>query len=372
MTDLAERITREFELEQLSNAKAVNPDDIPISYESITPEWLTHFLCKGYPEARVVSHRLDAPDDGNTNRRRIFLTYNAAGNAARLPASVFCKASNQLHTRLMNARGGLIQGENAFYNTYRRLLDIEAPRCFLATYNPQTFNSIFVLDDLVRYGVVFCDHTAEISLQNAQSQMALLAQLHGRFYDSTAVNASDLPTFETIFDNIDSWLGWENYCSNGFLAAEAVIPVGLFRQYAKIWPITLQSVAMHGSLPRTFTHNDVHLRNWYISPTGQMVLCDWQCFGRGHWARDVAYALTTSLTVDNRRRWENELLRFYLDKFQAAGGPVISFDDAWKLYRKHLFSALTFWTSTLAFAITHPSAASLEFIQRIPCLGTAG
>jgi len=195
--------------------------------------------------------------------------------------------------------------------------------------------------------------------------MALLAKLHGRFYDSAEVKASDLPTFETMFANIDAWLGWEKYCSNGFVAAEAVIPARLFRRQADIWPATMKSLAVHGRFPRTFTHNDVHLRNWYIAANGEMVLCDWQCFGRGHWARDVAYAMSTSLTVQNRRTWEKELLQFYLDKFHAAGGPVIDFEDALKYYRQHLFTALTFWTSTLALAITQPSEASLAFIERI-------
>ncbi|MFC1823787.1 phosphotransferase [Thermodesulfobacteriota bacterium] len=341
--DRTEQITKEHALEQKSNRKAVNPGDIPISYEAITSEWLTYILCKGHPEARVIAHRLDVPDEGTTNRRRIFLTYNPAGNAANLPASVFCKASHQLTNRLVLANCGLIQGEVAFYNKFRPLLDIEVPTCFLATYSPRTYNSIIMLDDLVRHGAEFCTHNTEMTRARAESQMALLARLHGRFYESTSLKESGLISFEkNIFS--DDWFGMEVCCNNGFLAAEEVIPARLFRRNAEIWPATLKSAELHGTLPRTFTHTDTHLRNWYIAPNGQMGLCDWQVSSRGHWGRDVAYTISTALTVENRRAWEKELLLFYLDRLQEAGGPAIAFADAWNYYRQHLFTSLAWWT----------------------------
>lgn len=365
MSNLSAQITREYELEQGSERKAVNADDIPISYEAITSEWLTHILCRGQPEARVITHRLDTPDEGMTNRRRIFLSYNEAGTGAGLPTSVFCKASHQLTNRLLCANCGLVQGEVLFYNKYRTLLDIEAPTSYLATYSPRTYNSIIVLDDLARHGAEFCKHTTEITRQRAESQMTLLAKMHGRFYASPELNNPDLPTFEDIFHNVDACFDLENFCNKGFLDGESAIPPKLFRRHAEIWPATRKSVALHGTLPRTFTHNDVHLRNWYIAPDGQMVLGDWQCFAKAHWGRDLAYTLSTSLSVENRRMWEKELIRFYLDRLRTEGGPVVAFDEAWKYYRQHLFSSLTWWTSTLALVMTQPRDATLEFIGRI-------
>src|SRR5690606_4144234 len=93
---LIQRITELFERDQRSGAKATQPTDIPVSYEAMTPEWLTHVLCRGHAGAKVVDFSLGEVDNGSSNRRRIFLTYNAAGQAAGLPASVFCKASHVL------------------------------------------------------------------------------------------------------------------------------------------------------------------------------------------------------------------------------------------------------------------------------------
>ena len=267
--------------------------------------------------------------------------------------------------RLINGIGGLIQGEDAFYNKYQPILGLEAPICFLSSYDPDSFNSILVLDDMVRHGTEFCEHTTDITRTRAESQLSYLARLHGRFHGSAEVERANLPTFEEVFANIDAWLGWEKYCTAGFMEAESVIPPATFKRQPEIWPATLKSVAVHGRFPRTFTHNDVHLKNWYIAGAGNLVLTDWQCFGKGHWARDFAYTLTTSLTIERRRAWEKELLQFYLDKLHASGGPKVAFADAWRYYREHLLSTFSFWTSTLGVANTHPKEETMVFIERI-------
>ena len=113
----------------------------------------------------------------------------------------------------------------------------------------------------------------------------------------------------------------------------------------------------------------MHLKNWYVAANGEMGLNDWQCSCKGNWGRDLAYAISTGLAIDDRRAWERDLLRFYLDRLQAAGGPALPFEDAWRIYRQQLFSALAWWTGTLGqppeAPKMQPKASSLEFIKRM-------
>lgn len=376
METLSEQITREYEYDQRRNLKAIHPDDIPISYEAITDEWLTHILCQDHLDARVTHHRLDVEDDGNTNRRRIFIEYNAAGNAAGLPASVFCKALHKLANRLVDAAVGLIDGEDTFYNQYRPMLNLEAPKCLFATYDPTSFNSIVILEDLAGQGAEFCNHDTYISRERAESQLALLAKLHGPFYGrmDRDPDMAKLRTWEQKFELSNMWFDLEACCNKGFLAAESVVPARLFKRHAEIWPATVKSVDFHRAQPRTLTHNDTHLRNWYITASGEMGLGDWQCICRSDWGRDVAYTMSTALTIEDRRAWEKDLLKFYLEKLHAEGGPAVDFDTAWTNYRRHLFSALAWWTVTLtpsngdvdvAAPEFQPQAAALAFIHRM-------
>ena len=129
------------------------------------------------------------------------------------------------------------------------------------------------------------------------------------------------------------------------------------------------AVDWQATQPETFTHGDVHLKNWYRTLNGAMGLGDWQCSGRGHWARDIAYAVATALPVEQRRAQERDLLRFYLNALATAGGPQITIDAAWKSYRAQMLSALAWWTMTVTPSTQMPDMQPLDttraFLSRL-------
>jgi hypothetical protein len=317
-----------------------------------------------------VSFTLGPPDNGSSNRRTIQIEYNEAGRAAGLPTGLFCKASHDLLNRTVLGTSGGAYTEAVFYNKLRPLLNIEAPRGYFARFDPETFNSIIVLGDISAEVMEFCTDRTPMSRQRAESQLTLLAEVHGQGYGSARLR-SELQAIATWPDFFNKTLafGMEAGSNRGFLAAERVIPSRLYRRFEEIWPKTLQAVDRHNHLPHTLAHGDVHLKNWYVAGSGAMGLGDWQCAGRGHWGRDVAYAIATALTPEDRRAWERDLLRLYLDRMRAAGGPAVSFEEAWNHYRQQLISALTWWTITLTppagLPDMQPQDTSMEFIRRI-------
>lgn len=363
-------IRSRFEAEQRAGGQLRTENDLPLSYEAITPEWLTRVLGRNHPGAEVVSHRLGGPDEGTSSRRRIFLDWNEAGKRAALPDSVFCKGTQRLQSRYMVGMNGGIEAEVTFYNRVRGGLAIEAPRPLFAYFNPQTLNSIIILEDMTGQ-VEFCKYTMEMPLERAQSQMKLLATLHAKYYESAELGStlSRFNDWEDYFAITVDEAGFGEACERGFEEAEKLIPPALFRRAREIWPATLKSVARHRELPRTFLHSDPHFGNWYVAAGGVMGLNDWQCACKGNWGRDLSYAITTSLTAENRRAWERDLLRLYLELLAAAGGPKLAFDDAWTIYRQQTFSALAWWTGTLGqppdAPAMQPREVSLEFIGRM-------
>lgn len=177
---LEPQIRELFAREQESAAPALSLDDIPANYECITDQWLTAVMCRDVPGAQVVAHKLDAPDEGTNNRRRVFLSYNADGQSAGLPSSVFCKATCGLRNRLMLAHSGAIRCEVGFYRHVRSELDFEVPFAFHANYDPESFNSIIVLEDLDGEGH-FLDSKQDGSPELMREQLSLLARLHGKW-----------------------------------------------------------------------------------------------------------------------------------------------------------------------------------------------
>ena len=113
----------------------------------------------------------------------------------------------------------------------------------------------------------------------------------------------------------------------------------------------------------------MHLGNWYVTGDGTMGIGDWATVCVGHWARDVAYALSTTLEVEDRRAWERDLLERYLGRMAERCRMTTSFADAWERYRAHTFAALFMWTPTLCHPPTmpdmQPREMAMEMIRRI-------
>jgi hypothetical protein len=106
--------------------------------------------------------------------------------------------------------------------------------------------------------------------------------------------------------------------------------------------------------PLTLLHSDVHLGNWYVTHDGTMGQSDWQALTRGGWALDVAYALTSALSIEDRRAWERELLNIYLDRLATLGVAPPTFSEAFDAYRQQVFHALAFWLYTLGAGVLQP------------------
>ena len=351
-------------------AKVYKASDLPLSYDAITTEWLTDALCYAHPGSKVTSFGLGPVDTGSSNRRKIAVVYNEAGKAAGLPDKLFCKATHDLANRIVLGISGGALGEVQFFNHVRPLLDIESPLSCFAGYDASNINSIVVLRDISADVTSFCDHNTEMTLARAESQMGLLAAAHGQGYANPALRAEleRIVTWPEFFTKTLDF-GMEAGSNKGFLDGVDVIPSATYKRFDEIWSKTLQSVELHNSLPLTLMHGDVHLKNWYIAGNGEMGLSDWQCVSRGHWSRDVCYAISSALTVENRRAWEKDLLRFYLDRLRASGGPKVPFDEAWLNYRQQLMTALTWWTITLAptedIPDMQPRDITLEMVRRI-------
>jgi hypothetical protein len=367
--ELTEQITRLHERDARERRKALKAGDIPTSYEALTVEWLTSVICPAAAGARVVGFAMSEEDSGSTNRRRLFLEYNEAGKEAHLPRSVFSKASFSLGSRLNMGLCGAAHGEKMFYTHIRALLDIEAPRALYSDFDPASFAGMVILEDMADE-VVFPDQRTTMDLARANSMVDLMASYHARMHERSELTAFRLPTWQQFWRRVCDFVYMKETAENGFLAAQAVMPPRFFARFDEFWPAAMASVAQHDSLPQTLVHSDVHLRNWYLREPSTMGLMDWQCVCIGNWSRDVSYAMTVALEVDDRRAWERDLLRRYVDRVAELGGLRLSFDQAWRLYRLQMPSALAWWTNTLRPSELQPQdmqpeATALTFIRRI-------
>jgi hypothetical protein len=358
--------------ERVRRPKAVQRDDVPGSVHAITPAWLTDVLCRDVPGARVETVDVRHASSGTHVRDRLMITYNEAGEQAGLPRSIFTKSTPSIVTRVMCGFNGTARVEGQFYTHVRPLLDLEAPLGYHAAWDPGTLCAMLLLEDLVATkGATFTDFRTEVTRPMAEEIVDLLAALHGRFYGD--------PELDTRFRWLADYPAWfrigaakmqvERYTTKSLDRAADRLPPDVRARRAQVWPAILSAVAVHETRPRAFLHSDVHIGNWYLTDAGRMGLCDWQCPSKGHWSRDVAYALAAALRPDDRRAWERDLLERYLQSLSEATGEAFEFEDSWRLYRQQMLHALWMWTITLCHSPLLPSMqpeeTSLAMIERI-------
>jgi aminoglycoside phosphotransferase (APT) family kinase protein len=358
--------------ERLVRPKARRLEDVPCSPYAITTEWLTAALCGKFPGAIATHVEVRLASAGTHERHQLIVSYNEEGRRAALPVSIFTKSLPSVVTRMIGGFNGTARVEGNFYTQLRPQLEIEAPLCYHSAYDRRTFAAIHLLEDMVAAkSATFCNHKTYVSRAMADDMIDLLASLHSRFYGDPALAASYrwLASYPRWFTIGSEKMGTEYYTDKALNAAAHVIPAKILARRSEVWPATLRALAVHESEPQGLIHSDVHIGNWYQTGAGQMGLCDWQCLSRGHWSRDFAYAVTASLTPDNRRKWERELLARYIERFAEKTGVKPDFDLSFLHYRQQVLHALAMWTITLCHSpllpAMQPEETTLTMIERI-------
>jgi len=358
--------------ERLVRPKARKRDDVPCSPAAITAEWLTAVLCDKTPGAVVTGVEVKPASAGTHERHHLVVSYNEQGRRAGLPGSMFTKSLPSVVTRMIGGFNGTARAEGSFYMQLRPQLEIEAPVGYHAAFDTRTFASILLLEDLVAAkAATFCNHKTDVTRSMAEDMIDLLAALHARFHGDTALATqyrwvAPYPRWFTIGARK---MDLEHYTRKAFDVASQVIPPRVLARRDDVWPAALRALALHESEPQGLLHSDVHIGNWYQTGAGRMGLCDWQCLARGHWSRDVAYAVTAALTPDDRRAWERDLLTRYLERFAALTGSRPDFEASFRNYRQQIVHALLMWTITLCHSPLlpnmQPADTTVTMIERI-------
>jgi aminoglycoside phosphotransferase (APT) family kinase protein len=358
--------------ERLVRPKARRLEDVPCSPYAITTEWLTAVLCGKFPGAMVTRVEVRPASAGTHERHQLIVSYNEEGRRAALPSSIFTKSLPSVVTRMIGGFNGTARVEGNFYTQLRPALQIEAPLCYHSAYDRRTFAAIHLLEDMVATkSATFCSHKTYVARAMADDMIDLLASLHSRFYGDPTLAGSYrwLASYPRWFTIGSEKMDTEYYTDKAFGAAAHVIPAKVLARRREVWPATMHALDVHESEPQGLIHSDVHIGNWYRTGAGLMGLCDWQCLSRGHWSRDFAYVVTASLTPDDRRNWERDLLARYIERFAEKTGVRPDFDLSFLRYRQQILHALAMWTITLCHSpllpAMQPVDTTLTMIERI-------
>lgn len=314
---------------------------IPATLDAVTAKWLTAALQKEYPGTEVTSVTPGTLIRGTATKLRLLLTYNDAGHQHRLPPTMWLKAGYEAHS---DRQATVYAGETCFYRDLAAGLEIGCPTAYFAYTDAQDGASALLLEDLMARNATFGHATQPINPSQAAAVLDLLATLHARYWRDPFLDTLgwlggrgvllDLGVPDMVYDaaNFERMLA---------LPRADFIPPEL-RDRERLHALLVRLLEHDRDHATCLVHGDPHLGNSFWLPDGAPGFLDWQTAMHGHWAHDVAYFIVGSLTVADRRHAERDLIAHYLQRMAEHGVREMSFDAAWRDYRRHAFYALCY------------------------------
>jgi hypothetical protein len=312
---------------------------VPKSWDDVTAEWMTAALSHHHPGAEIRDVTVQLRDDGTNRRARLGLTYSAGSG----PATVFAKTVDPAHRELIKLTSGLFHEPRLFTSEFE--LPIEHPRVFVAAIDEGSEDFILVMEDLAARGADPRDATRPMSPEQAASGVRGLAGLHGHFWGNRCLEHPGLGWLEPF----QPWPGMEIAPLPVAIEAigdaataeiRALTPKSLF---IDIWARYIHTLTKS---PQTLLHGDPHIGNTYVLLDGRVGFLDWQVARRGSFSLDLGYFLQGTLTVDDRRTHERELLREYHSALTVPTAEKPSFEEVWTHYRASTAHGLAIWLAT--------------------------
>ena len=329
--------------------------------KQLTRHWAQQVLRHSELDALVKDVVIESVDPGTTTRIALAVHHDAG---AELPRQWFIKLpSLMLKARLITLIPQLLQKEIYFYNSLQHIAPLQMPQ-ILAAQTRFGYGSTLVMANLQAVGQRPGQTSDALSLAQAQAVITELAKLHVFFY----ANPELLKQF--------AWLSNFNAKAEVELGSLLALPLmrrGL-RLAGELTPASLHEPALYyaanrqrimqmlAANPQTLIHHDCHPGNLFWTEAGPGFL-DWQLVRLGEGVSDVAYFLATALTVEDRRRYEMELLRLYFDLL-AESTNLLSEQHFYQRYRMHLSYAFEAMIVTLAIGGMMELASNLALIQR--------
>lgn len=301
--------------------------DIPIvpTSEEITAHWLSSVV--GHPVHDVGVTPIGAGQLGRTYRVAF------SGQDPTAPCSLVVKlASDDEVSRSTGVALKAYLREIAFYRQFGGRFGREVPTCHAAVIDDNDEWFTLVIDD--RPNARTFDQLDGCDQAHAAAALTALARVQGPLLGDHVLGASPhlnlpWPLNQALYNGV----------LPGFVArfGDRLEPQHLdlctwFAEHVDAWLADRRP-------PLGLVHGDFRLDNLLYDDDCTIV--DWQTVSTGPAMRDASYFVASSFKTDDRRMFEQQLLRDYVTQLNSFGNSTLSWDDAWEGYRhQSLFGVL--------------------------------
>jgi hypothetical protein len=301
--------------------------ETPIRLDDLTIEWLADAL-GGSSRMRAFDvqpmgagvglvgslSRVALDWEGGSGPERVVVKLPAAGEESRFIAMVL-----RMYEREVRA-----------YEHLTARSPLGSPTPYFTAFEPDTHDFTLVLSELHGRNP---DQLSGCTEKEAALAVDRLAAHHGTFWDDTALDALTwLPRLDdpAIVGavQIAFQAGWEVLAPTVDDLRTAEVDE-LCARFPELVPALMGALSRP---PLTLAHGDFRLDNMFFDGS-ELSLCDWQLVSKARGPYDLAYFTTQSITVEQRREWERDLITRYADGLVSHGVSDYSLDDITRDYR---------------------------------------
>jgi len=204
--------------------------------------------------------------------------------------------------------------------------------------------NVVVTEDVANTGARFLNSLSPYSPVQAAESLAQLARLHSATWMSATGDADWLRPRLVSYTIAR---GVKDIRSNFESDIGAGVPEEVRdsdRLHAAYKVLAMDAA---NATPWAVIHGDPHIGNLFLDADGRPTFVDWQLVQRGPWYLDVGYHLVSSLTIEDRRANEQELVRHYLTCLAAGGVEPPTEGEVWKGLRRSFLHGFYLWAITL-------------------------
>lgn len=325
-------------------------EKLPWKVEEITADWLTRTLANRYPGIVVEALKVNQFIDSHTSKLRITVELNSVGREAGIPANLCLKSNWSGDFDDVD----ICELEAQFYYHLRDRMTVPVPKVYYADWDrgekPQ---GLIILEDLVDRGGTFGYSLHDNGLDGVARLLEGLAKLHGGLWGDPVLEKHRwLPTSMATpvdYDQIRFMWRWiENNLADPDvrkIVPKALVddPGMLQRGFDKVIAMELAQTT-----PRCVILGDCHQGNSYILPGGERMWLDWQLVRKGRPWRDLTYLTIGSLTIEERRSSDRDLIAHYRQALVATGAEgVLELDDIYEQYRRWVMYGMQAWIANM-------------------------
>jgi hypothetical protein len=272
------------------------------------------------------------------NLARLTLRYKGPAHGA--PSSVILKVpSNLPENRGVGDHFGFYEREGRFYAEVSESLPVRTPHCYYNHIDVEANEFALVLEDFG--GRTMVSQVAGIDIERAAEAVRALALVHAEWWLSSKLETLIwMP--RAVDPRIISAGGeyrrvWDRFVE---LFADRLPEgaVALGERVGPSWEAVYEQ--FYAATPTTLCHGDFRADNLMFDDTAtgreHVGILDWQIAYRSGGIADICYLTTQSMTVEDRRAHERDLVDIWHDSVCSALGSApegYTADTAWRDYR---------------------------------------